>query len=311
MLLVTLILSVHSRESIWLLADRRLSFGRARPPIDDAMKIVELRTEDGVGLIAYAGLGATSRGTQPSEWISAVLRGRGGLGFERTLGLLSDASNAQLPRHLYSTPGGQHFIVIPAFVRGIGRRFYSIDNVVERSTRRHWYRFTSWQTDSNPGSPAPRVGLAGSGGMYLLSKRNDWMRPLFRLVKAHDKGRASDLAVANYLAGLNHDAHHAVTDGTVGPRAVVAWRRRLDGRQDRSAGGHQFYLGNEYDRAPQTIPAIVNGLDLQAIVNIMTQGLQPHFEAFRATGYTEFNPDLTEIDRRISSLPSDPDEKLR
>ena len=90
---------------------------------------MRLETTDGVGLLAYAGLGATPRGTQPSDWMSAVLRGRGGQTFEQALGVLSAAATRELPRHLARMPSGAHFIVIPAFVRGVGSRLYSIDNV--------------------------------------------------------------------------------------------------------------------------------------------------------------------------------------
>jgi hypothetical protein len=34
------------------------------------VKFMNLETIDGVGLLAYAGLGATARGTQPSDWMS-------------------------------------------------------------------------------------------------------------------------------------------------------------------------------------------------------------------------------------------------
>lgn len=97
---MTLVLSVHGRDSLWVLVDRRLSYADGRLPIDDAMKVMHLETDDGTGLLAYAGLGATPRGTQPSEWMSAVLRGRGGLTFEGALGALSDAANRELPKHL-------------------------------------------------------------------------------------------------------------------------------------------------------------------------------------------------------------------
>jgi hypothetical protein len=33
-------------------------------------------------------IGATSKGTQPPEWVNAVLRGRGGMAFEQALGVL-------------------------------------------------------------------------------------------------------------------------------------------------------------------------------------------------------------------------------
>jgi hypothetical protein len=60
---VTLVLSVRNRDTVWMLADRRLSYsGSARRPIDDAIKIMSLETVDGVGLLPYSGLGATARG---------------------------------------------------------------------------------------------------------------------------------------------------------------------------------------------------------------------------------------------------------
>jgi hypothetical protein len=64
---MTLVLSVYSRDSLWLVADRRLSCAGRRPPSDDAVKVMNLETTDGVGLLAYAGPGATSKGAQPSE----------------------------------------------------------------------------------------------------------------------------------------------------------------------------------------------------------------------------------------------------
>jgi hypothetical protein len=167
---VTLVLSVHSRDSLWLVVDRRLSYGGRRPPIDDAVKVMNLETTDGVGLLAYAGLGATSQGTQPSEWMSAVLRGRGGLTFEQALGVLSAAANKQLPKHLARMPGRGHFIVVPAFVRGVGSRLYSIDNVVDPKTAKHWYRYTSHQRTALPGSPSVRLAVGGTGGVYLAQK---------------------------------------------------------------------------------------------------------------------------------------------
>jgi hypothetical protein len=78
---MTLVLSVPSRDYLWVVVDRRLSYGGRRPPVSDAVKIMDLETTDGRGLLAYAGLGAMARGTQPSEWMSAVLRGRGGMTF--------------------------------------------------------------------------------------------------------------------------------------------------------------------------------------------------------------------------------------
>lgn len=134
--------SVRGRETLWVVTDRRLSYGRLRPPIDDAVKVMCLETNDGVGVLGYAGLGATSKGTQPSEWMSAVLRGRGGMGFEESLGVLATVATRELPRHLVLVAGGAHFIIVPAFLWGVGPRLYSIDNVVSSRGKQHSYRFT-------------------------------------------------------------------------------------------------------------------------------------------------------------------------
>lgn len=309
---MTLVLSVHSRDSLWLMVDRRLSYGGRRPPIDDAVKVMNLETTDGVGLLAYAGLGATSQGTQPSEWMSAVLRGRGGLTFEQALGVLSAAANKELPKHLASMPGGAHFIIVPAFVRGVGPRLYSIDNVVDGKTGRHWYRYTSYQTTAALGSRPPRLAVGGTGGIYLAQKDKGWQRALLSLVNAHDRGKVSDYLIADQLARLNHEARQGVRDGTVGPRCIVVWRRRPDARRPASGGGHQFYTGVERDQGSDAIPTIANGMDVESIMEVLT----PHFLTRLAdhglgASLTTSDEEVAELNRLLAKLPSEPDEKLR
>jgi hypothetical protein len=218
-----LVLSVHSRDSLWLAVDRRLSYSDGRPPIDDAIKVMHLETIDGVGLLAYAGLGDTPRGTQPSNWMSTVLRGRGGLTFEQALGILSAAANKELPKYLARMPVGAHFIIVPAFVRDVGSRLYSIDNVVDGKTGKHWYRYTSHQRTALPGSPSARLAVTGTGGIYLAQKDRAWRRALLGLATAHDRSKVSDHLIADQLARLNYEAHQGVRDGHC--RTTV--RRRL------------------------------------------------------------------------------------
>lgn len=308
---VTLVLSVHGRDSLWLVVDRRLSYGGGRPPIDDAMKVMNLETTDGVGLLAYAGLGATSRGMQPSEWMSAVLRGRGGLTFEQSLGVLSDVANRELPKHLASMPGGAHFILIPAFVRGIGARLYSIDNVVDGKTGQHWYRYTSYQRTIEPGSSSPRIALGGTGGIYLARKGGEWQRALLRLVNAHDRGKVSDLVIADQLAGLNYEAHREVRDGTVGPRCIVVWRRRPNARRVTSGSAQQFYTGVERDRNSDAIPTIANGMDIQAIAGIMMKQFLSQLQEHGFSAGAPPDTNVAELNRLLARLPDEPDERLR
>jgi hypothetical protein len=309
---MTLVLSVHSRDSLWLVVDRRLSYGGRRPPIDDAVKVMNLETTDGVGLLAYAGLGATPKGTQPSEWMSAVLRGRGGLTFEQALGILSAAANKELPKHLASMPGGAHSIIVPAFVRGVGPRLYSIDNAVDGKTGQHWYRYTSYQRTAELGSRPPRLSFGGTGGIYLARKDKRWQRALLSLVNAHDHGKVSDYLIADQLARLNYEAHQAVRDGTVGPRCIVVWRRRPEARRPASGGAHQFYTGVERDRNSDAIPAIANGMDVQAIAAVSMKLFPTRVARQRSGGSPALSDEeMAELNRLLAKLPSEPDEKLR
>ena len=105
---MTFVITLRARETFWVLADRRLSYKNG-PPKDDAVKLLDLQTVDAVAVLAYAGLGATLQGTQPSAWMSNVLRGRGGLTLEQSLAILANAATKQLPAWL-QTISSDHII---------------------------------------------------------------------------------------------------------------------------------------------------------------------------------------------------------
>ncbi len=304
---MTFVLAVHGRESIRLVADRRLSYGGRRPPIDDAMKVVGLDTVDGVGLLAYAGLGATARGTQPSEWISNVLRGRGGIGFEESLSVLAAAANRELPRHLGMMRYAVNHILVPARLYGLGPRMFSIDNKLASGT--HSYRFADHRLDTDLSS-ALRVAAAGSGANYLLSGGKARLRELLGLVKANDLGRVSDLAVADRFAELNWKTHRATTDGTVGPRCIVVWRRWPGSRLSAAGGGQQSYDGVDRESVGPSIPSIANGIDLQALVAVIMQTTGAEM-AWALQAHESPAIDYRTKQQLVDELPSEPDEKLR
>ena len=82
-------------ESIWLVADRRLSYPGRRPR-DDARKTAILHATDGKALLGYAGLGATARGTEPADWMCAVLRSRK-ISIVDAVGTISAAMQREFP----------------------------------------------------------------------------------------------------------------------------------------------------------------------------------------------------------------------
>ena len=165
---MTLVLSVIGAESIWLVADRRLT-ADGRVVREDARKIMFLGTSDAVAILAYAGLGATARGTEPAEWMSAVLRGRD-WAFEPSLSALAAALEREIPPHLasrQSTRGLTHSVIIPAFV-GEKPRCYSIDLAPSVDREQKAFGPTRW-TFSREQRASPRFALAGSGVRGVLA----------------------------------------------------------------------------------------------------------------------------------------------
>ena len=154
---MTLVVAVTGPESIWLLADRRLSYAD-RSPKDDARKVMFLESTDGVAILGYAGLGATAaRGTEPADWMSAVLRGRN-LPLEKSLGVLAKVMREQLPRHMFRMPGNGgpvHHLIVPAFF-GKEPRLYSIDLVFAPDRKSYQFRYTR-HVANEPPIIAPRT----------------------------------------------------------------------------------------------------------------------------------------------------------
>lgn len=296
---MTLVLAATGRESIWLVVDRRLTYPDGRLYKDDAVKTMIFETVDGVGLLGYAGLGATAKRTEPSAWMSAVLRGRVGLRFEEGLAGLSEVAYNEIPRHLGSFENQVHSILIPAIVEGLGAQIYSIGIFPGKGVRLGRAVFDL------PGKPAYRLAAAGTGGAYLDRLDPEWRRRLLNLIKAFERGRVSELAVARQLAALNTEASENVP--SVGGRSIVSWRAP---GSSGTGGGTFYFTGNELDSDSPSIPLISRGLDLAAIFT----AIQPPLGE-EVTGRSILNAmrklDIDEVNRRLSELPSEPDEWLR
>jgi hypothetical protein len=304
---VTLILTVNGPETHWMLADRRLSY-RGRPPKDDARKMMVLQAEDGHALLGYAGLGATAGGTEPADWMSAVLRGRKGP-LEILLAILFKAMIPQFPKHMRFMLGiPAHRILIAAFLNKEAR-LYRLD--LEFNPDRSPRLLTLARETEINFTRVPRVEATGSGAAYLGKTKNKWMRGLLRMVKAHDRGQVSPLAVADYLANLNYEVHQNDKNGWVGPRCIVAWQRKEGG------GSNQSYTGTVRDRMsfaefrdrndPLMIPTIMAGADAvaAAMKPFFLANVQAVVTGQPAKDYQD------EINKAFARIPRTPDEKLR
>jgi len=308
--LVTLIVTVNGPESIWLLADRRLSFDGSRKPRDDAIKILALETTDGVALLGYAGLGLTARETEPSDWMSGVLRGRN-FPMEQSLRVLAKAAKAQLPRHMIQIPGKgwlSHNIVVTSFVCEKAN-FYTIDLSISPNRDKFPFRHTRHVSDIGK---TPRLSVAGSGGALLASEfqaeNKKWIRELLCIIRAHDRGQVSPHAVSDNLAKLNHEVHQSMVDQTVGPNCIVAWRNKKSGAHN-GGGAHQFYTGTTRDKDNPSLPSIGCGIDISALAEITAPITIELFERLRS-GESNSELDTGKLDTEVARLKTEPDEKL-
>jgi hypothetical protein len=304
---MTLIVSVLGRESIWMLADRRLSYPRKLPK-DDGRKLMFLETTDGQAILGYAGLGATALGTEPSDWMSAVFRGRN-FTMEQSLSALTNALKKEFPPHMRGMPRGiaQHSIIVPALVAD-EPRFYAIDLQLAPDRKRATFRYVRLILDT-PRPRTPRLAYGGSAFSYLHPNRKKWMRPLLRAVAAYERGQISDGAVANHLAELNDEAQLHIHDKTVGPRCIVAWRNSKGGSKG-GGGGHRLYTNAIAEDDTVAIPMIANGIDVQALVKVIAPSTMKMLDAMLDDKPVP-EVDQDEINAAVARLPYGPDEKLR
>lgn len=305
---MTLIVSVNGPETIWMLADRRLS-KNGMPMRDDARKVMTLETPDGVALIGYAGIGETGRGTEPAEWMSAILRGRNET-VEYMLGIIAAVARREIPAHLAKMPGHPgHVIMASAFV-GKEAKLYSIGVVLSPDRKDSQIQFERKEaTLPNGTMRTPRIGLTGSGVRHLANDRK-WARELHRLVAASDRKKISPVKVADYLAKVNLDVHKS--EATVGPNCIVAWHHRKGGVHGFNGvgNGYRCYKGIDVDRRRVMLPYISHGRDMAALQTAFNPYMDRVMKAMRNR---EPLPDMDkdEMDREFAKIPERPDEKLR
>jgi hypothetical protein len=250
-MLMTLIASINGPETIWLIADRRISW-KTRPPIEDAQKVLLLRRPDGAAILGYAGLGLTAHGTEPSIWMQKVLHKRD-VPLDESLDILANAMERELSPHLRELPGAAHTVIVPAFYgddNGSVARLYTID-LLPCPKHGQGHFVVRRHTMGTRGATIP-VTTIGSGGATLLKLMEEPRRrsSLRRLVEASASNRITPQVVSDYLASLNDEVHKA--NPSVGPRCIVVWRNRLGGT--RRGGGWLNYTGRrrEYETVFET-----------------------------------------------------------
>jgi hypothetical protein len=303
---MTFILTVNGKETAWLLADRRLS-AHGHTPKEDAKKILRLDATDGSVQIGYCGLGSTSLGTEPAEWMNGVLRGRQA-SVESYLHLLAIAFTNELPKHLLRISTGKifcHTALINGFIKN-KPVLYTIDFVIEPDGKTYFTRLQNcaWHSEEKGVSFISPIGVAGSGSVAFM-KNFSRMRDLKKLAMAYEARKVSVKGMLDHLALINYEIHKETTDGTVGPRCIIVWKNRENGAFS-SGGGIACYSGTDQDRDCRAVPTISNGIDVRALTNVTFKHVLSDFIGERAG---VINTD--EINADLAALPIGPDEKLR
>jgi hypothetical protein len=296
--MMTMAAAAIGTKSIWLVTDRRLTYANGHFS-DDAIKQITVETTDGQALLGYAGLGKTASGTEPSQWMSNVLRGRN-LSMEHTLGVLADAAKTQLPKHL-DLLGSPHAVIAPAFVSG-EPRLYVIELIREAGLADYTFAFR--RLVANPEAPAnswitPNIVVTGSGRLDLPSDR-DWMGELMKLITAHDAGEIPPGRVEHFLAALNYEV--SSRESSVGPQCMISWSL-LD-----KTGGLAYFTGTQRDCNAPVIPSVAQGTDMSALIRVLLPHTKPILEAMQR-GESKA-PDINAINSDLAKLPRYPDEKL-
>lgn len=246
---MTFILSLQGKNSIWLCADRRLTYPNRFT--DTGIKLLSIEGMDGRALLGYAGLGSSKSRTEPSAWMNDLLKGKGRLRVEEQLGLIASAMKAELPQHLAAITGEKsHVLIATAIIEG-KVRVYQLSVAVSQRNQTPHLIYT--RREMRNGLPHP-FAVTGSGAEHL-PRRKGWHRDLLRIVRAVETGHVNPRAVADRMATINEMV--AEQDQAVSKKCVVKWWAK--------SGGSQFYDGKHRVSADIPIPSIFHGTDIHDI----------------------------------------------
>jgi hypothetical protein len=288
---MTLVMAFHGAQSVWLSADRRLTYPGDHF-VDGACKMLEIEASDGLALLGYAGLGASVGKTQPSDWMNDLLANIHGRPLEEYLGIIADAMKADMPAHLATLAGAQgHHLLAASIVNGEPRLYAVILELRPNGGPPHFV-YTRYARTEQGGAP-PKLAIAGSGALRVPHPQK-LSRELAKIVAAVEAGRVDPRAVTDRLAKIN--AAIAERDKTVGRQCIVKWRF--------NGGGYQFYEGTKRVNGDLTVPTVVTGMDVRDIISASRPFWQKDFEAMRKGELVENNGRAlqTELDK-LSNKP--------
>jgi hypothetical protein len=292
---MTFALVALGQKSIWAVADRMLTFeGNTRR---DAIKLAEFQADDGVAVIAYAGLGETAGGTQPSQWITNVLRGYKPITVEQGLALLAKATFENLAPRLNDLPqhaGKSHVFLIAAHIDKKPHLF-TIEVEVDGAGVITHARHTRWV---NARGVPHRIAVAGSGAACAMRERR-LLRHVLTAIQAAEKGKARHHEVSELFAMVNRRV--AANVSSVSTECIVLWRII-----DEGGGAHRWFP--EPDGELEFIPTVGGGMPVHEIVSAILPTMQQHLENVSRGQEGEIDPQLMQW--LIDHIKDTPDNTL-
>lgn len=318
---MTLIIAAAGARSVWMLADRRLTFSNGTIR-DDARKILSLDTLDGKALVGYAGLGLTAGGTEPSDWMSRTLNGVNAP-LKGALLRIAEAAAEHMPRHIRGLNGaGRHEFLISA-MHTADARLYRISLKIDSTQSLSAKPILTVHESStvrplNGRTLRPRIEFIGSGADTLRSTQLEgWKHRLKMFILAYEANRINGHAVAEYLADLSFQVSSITSDKSVSPDCIVCWKSNSESLSEAFAGGRRLRHLGAFTPFESLVPWIANGMDMAAILPIVCG---PSFDFFRMTSEgrktdpnyvePEYFEDGDAMNRQLAQLPERPDPSL-
>jgi hypothetical protein len=251
---MTLSIGAITRNELWLIADRRISYAD-KAPWDDAAKLFQLTATDGSMLVSYAGLGVTVGGMEPSEWLRNSLRNLK-MTVEQARWFIADLVQREFAPQMktiaWASPG--HCFQLLCSVGGKTSAYY-IGLLLDGKTGEVRMEKKVALVDLHrPRGPKTCIQVFGT-------KLSKWeFREVQRAISERASGRLSPSATAKALAAVNFGVASRLSTKTVGERCIVTFK-------DGQGGGQSwFFTGTTQDKKSPGFPLVVAGIDMQALL---------------------------------------------
>jgi hypothetical protein len=252
---MTQLLAFTSKTSVWLAADRRLTFERGLR--DDAFKVFRLDTDDARCLIAYSGIGRTAGSTEISEWLPLITRGRR-LTLLNALSDIAAIADHHLRPHLGQRIPFHIFLIMAVEEHSIS--VYRIE-INLNFPKPLIHRVLPNSESLLP----PRFVFTGSGGAYIRVHERHQVRSIWRLLKQLDQGQPAASCIARHIGSMM--TRISSNCSGVSPSCIVSAITR------NSFSGHYYLEKDTIQTNTPMMPTVSHGMDISQLARSLQKAM--------------------------------------